>query len=253
MTSSASTPTAPLRRRSTSPTPSSSIRRASPFLRLVRAVPALGLAGSQAHGTFARRHRPPRLRRGAGLRRPVPAARSTPSAGSSARAPTTRASRSPAIPAAVGNRWRRGRPHASIPTSARSTTSDALVAAARRAGHRDRARHRVPGLARPPVGHASIPSGSAQRPDGTIQYAENPPKKYQDIYPFDFESSDWRGAVAGAQRRLPLLDRAGRAASSASTTRTPRRSRSGSGASRDVKRDHPGGDVPRRGVHAAAR
>ena len=31
------------------------------------------------------------------------------------------------------------------------------------------------------------------RPDGTIQYAENPPKKYQDIYPFDFESADWRG------------------------------------------------------------
>ena len=29
------------------------------------------------------------------------------------------------------------------------------------------------------------------RPDGTIQYAENPPKKYQDIYPFDFESNDW--------------------------------------------------------------
>ncbi len=30
------------------------------------------------------------------------------------------------------------------------------------------------------------------RPDGTIQYAENPPKKYQDIFPFDFESDDWR-------------------------------------------------------------
>src|SRR6202044_2065094 len=30
------------------------------------------------------------------------------------------------------------------------------------------------------------------RPDGTIQYAENPPKKYQDIYPLNFESSDWR-------------------------------------------------------------
>jgi len=26
------------------------------------------------------------------------------------------------------------------------------------------------------------------RPDGAVQYAENPPKKYQDIYPFDFES-----------------------------------------------------------------
>jgi starch synthase (maltosyl-transferring) len=30
------------------------------------------------------------------------------------------------------------------------------------------------------------------RPDGTIQYAENPPKLYQDIFPLDFESSDWR-------------------------------------------------------------
>jgi starch synthase (maltosyl-transferring) len=30
------------------------------------------------------------------------------------------------------------------------------------------------------------------RPDGTIQYAENPPKKYQDIYPFDFETVDWQ-------------------------------------------------------------
>jgi starch synthase (maltosyl-transferring) len=29
------------------------------------------------------------------------------------------------------------------------------------------------------------------RPDGTIQYAENPPKKYQDIYPLDFETSGW--------------------------------------------------------------
>jgi starch synthase (maltosyl-transferring) len=27
-----------------------------------------------------------------------------------------------------------------------------------------------------------------ERPDGTVQYAENPPKKYQDIYPFDFEN-----------------------------------------------------------------
>jgi starch synthase (maltosyl-transferring) len=31
-----------------------------------------------------------------------------------------------------------------------------------------------------------------KRPDGTIQYAENPPKKYQDIYPLDFESAEWR-------------------------------------------------------------
>lgn len=30
------------------------------------------------------------------------------------------------------------------------------------------------------------------RPDGSIQYAENPPKKYQDIYPFNFETDDWK-------------------------------------------------------------
>jgi starch synthase (maltosyl-transferring) len=32
----------------------------------------------------------------------------------------------------------------------------------------------------------------AKRPDGSIQYAENPPKKYEDIYPLDFESDDWQ-------------------------------------------------------------
>jgi starch synthase (maltosyl-transferring) len=31
------------------------------------------------------------------------------------------------------------------------------------------------------------------RPDRTVQYAENPPKKYQDIYPIHFESEDWKG------------------------------------------------------------
>ena len=36
------------------------------------------------------------------------------------------------------------------------------------------------------------PQWFLHRPDGTIQYAENPPKKYQDIYPIDFETSDWR-------------------------------------------------------------
>ena len=37
------------------------------------------------------------------------------------------------------------------------------------------------------------PSWFRWRPDGRVQYAENPPKKYQDIYPFNFESEDWRG------------------------------------------------------------
>jgi starch synthase (maltosyl-transferring) len=36
------------------------------------------------------------------------------------------------------------------------------------------------------------PTWFRRRPDGTVQYAENPPKKYQDVYPFEFESKDWR-------------------------------------------------------------
>jgi starch synthase (maltosyl-transferring) len=36
------------------------------------------------------------------------------------------------------------------------------------------------------------PEWFRHRPDGTIKYAENPPKKYQDIYPFDFECDAWR-------------------------------------------------------------
>ncbi|GAA0769282.1 alpha-1,4-glucan--maltose-1-phosphate maltosyltransferase [Ideonella azotifigens] len=40
---------------------------------------------------------------------------------------------------------------------------------------------------------AEHPDWFRHRPDGSVQYAENPPKKYQDIYPFDFECQDWRG------------------------------------------------------------
>ncbi|MFL5840923.1 MAG: alpha-1,4-glucan--maltose-1-phosphate maltosyltransferase [Thermoleophilaceae bacterium] len=32
-----------------------------------------------------------------------------------------------------------------------------------------------------------------RRPDGTLKYAENPPKRYQDIYNFNWESEDWEG------------------------------------------------------------
>jgi starch synthase (maltosyl-transferring) len=36
------------------------------------------------------------------------------------------------------------------------------------------------------------PEWFRRRPDGTVQYAENPPKKYEDIYPFEFQSAQWR-------------------------------------------------------------
>jgi starch synthase (maltosyl-transferring) len=35
------------------------------------------------------------------------------------------------------------------------------------------------------------PAWFRQRLDGSIKYAENPPKRYQDIYPIDFESAEW--------------------------------------------------------------
>ncbi|MBD3257064.1 DUF3416 domain-containing protein, partial [candidate division GN15 bacterium] len=38
------------------------------------------------------------------------------------------------------------------------------------------------------------------RPDGSIQYAENPPKKYEDIVPFDFECDQWRQLWEELQR-----------------------------------------------------
>jgi starch synthase (maltosyl-transferring) len=40
------------------------------------------------------------------------------------------------------------------------------------------------------------PAWFRHRPDGSIKYAENPPKKYQDIYPFDLENADWQSLWA---------------------------------------------------------
>ena len=48
------------------------------------------------------------------------------------------------------------------------------------------------------------PEWFLQRPDGTLKYAENPPKKYQDIYNLDFDCADWR-ALWEALRELILL------------------------------------------------
>ncbi|GAB3541975.1 alpha-1,4-glucan--maltose-1-phosphate maltosyltransferase [Spirosoma fluminis] len=46
------------------------------------------------------------------------------------------------------------------------------------------------------------PDWFKKRPDGTIQYAENPPKKYQDIYPVYFETADWRNLWEELKRVL---------------------------------------------------
>src|SRR6202012_5745203 len=41
------------------------------------------------------------------------------------------------------------------------------------------------------------PNWFRRRPDGTIRYAENPPKKYEDIVNVDFDQPDWRGLWQG--------------------------------------------------------
>ena len=50
-----------------------------------------------------------------------------------------------------------------------------------------------------------------RRPDGTLKYAENPPKKYQDIYNVNWDSEDWRGLWEALLRGRPPLGRPRRA------------------------------------------
>jgi starch synthase (maltosyl-transferring) len=51
---------------------------------------------------------------------------------------------------------------------------------------------------------AAHPAWFRHRPDGTVQHAENPPKKYEDIFPLDFESEDWR-ALWDELRRIVVF------------------------------------------------
>jgi starch synthase (maltosyl-transferring) len=48
------------------------------------------------------------------------------------------------------------------------------------------------------------PDWFSKRPDGTIKFAENPPKKYEDIYPINFESADYK-AIWKEMRRIFLF------------------------------------------------
>ena len=42
------------------------------------------------------------------------------------------------------------------------------------------------------------PEWFQHRPDGSLKYAENPPKRYQDIHNFDWDTSDRDGPLEGA-------------------------------------------------------
>ena len=86
------------------------------------------------------------------------------------------------------------------------------------------------------------PEWFTTRADGTIAYAENPPKKYQDIYPLNFDN-DPKGLYDECLRILGSGCRTA-CGSSASTTRTPSRSTSGSGCSARSKRSDPDVHLP---------
>ena len=82
------------------------------------------------------------------------------------------------------------------------------------------------------------PEWFTTRADGTIAYAENPPKKYQDIYPINFDN-DPEGIYAEVPAARAATGCRTACGSSASTTRTPSRSRSGSGCSAEIRETDP--------------
>ena len=92
----------------------------------------------------------------------------------------------------LGDRLERRRPQIDSSRNwARLTISAAWSSAPRSTASRSRSTSPI--SARPIIPTSkNIPSGSGTGPTERIQYAENPPKKYQDIYPIDFETENWR-------------------------------------------------------------
>ena len=93
------------------------------------------------------------------------------------------------------------------------------------------------------------PQWFKHRPDGSVQFAENPPKRDQDIYPFNFDSQDWQALW----HELKACSSSGLSAEC-----TCSESKSAHQAVRDVGADDrpaegrpPAAGVPIRGVHAA--
>ena len=151
--------------------------------------------------------------------------RSTRSARSTARVRTPRpGGNPPSRPGrrrlTVGDRQRRGRARRRPPAAGHDGGLPRLRRAHPGARHGGRARLRAPGAPDHPWVTAH-PEWFTTKPDGTIAYAENPPKKYQDIYPINFDN-DPEGLYAECLRVMRVgSPRA--CGSSASTTRTPSR------------------------------
>ena len=205
-----------------------------------RAASAPGTSCSRARGAASTgvAEQLPRARR-ARLRRRLPAA-DPPDRRDEPQGPQQLARRrgrgDPGVPWAIGART--AATTRCTPTSARSTTSTrssprrASTASTSRSTSRSSARADHPWL-------TEHPEWFHRRPDGTLKYAENPPKKYQDIYNVNLDS---RGLARRSGRRCRDASSSGSStacASSASTTRTPSRSPFWEWLIGEVRDEHP--------------
>ena len=206
-----------------------SIRARARFSALVRALPALGAArpGTPRHLRGRARRACPTCARWASTC--CTCRRSIRSAGPSARARTTRWTPRRATSAAPGRSARtRAGTRRSIRSSARSRTSAPGRDGARH-GHRDRARHRVPVRARPSVRERAsgvVHAGGPTAPSST------PRTRRRSTRTSILSTSRAKTGTALWEELKSVFEfwiDAGRARSSASTTRTPSPSRSGNG------------------------
>jgi starch synthase (maltosyl-transferring) len=101
------------------------------------------------------------------------------------------------IPGDVGSPWAIGNEHgghmALEPQLGTWDDWDQFVATCRDLRDRDRARLCHELLTGTSVRQPSTRTGFSIVPDGSFKYAENPPKKYQDVYPLNFGTSDRAG------------------------------------------------------------
>ena len=134
----------------------------------------------------------------------------------------------------VGHRLARGRPHRAAPRARHARRLRAFVHAAR--GHDIDVALDIAFQARPITPGCRAPRLVPRRPDGTIRYAENPPRSTRTV-PFDFERPARACGARSTTSSTPGPSAA--CASSASTTRTPSRCRSGSGSSPRCSAQHP--------------
>ena len=161
-------------------------REAAAFSAWYELVPALAVGRPARARHLRRRDRPAALRPRPRLRRPLLPA-DPPDRPHQPQGPQQHADARAGRPRQPlrDRRRRKAATSPSTPSSARSTTSTA--SSRRRASTGSRSRSTSRSTPRPTIrGSSEHPEWFDWRPDGTIKYAENPPKKYEDIVNFHF-------------------------------------------------------------------